>query len=187
MAAIIDYREENIPEIARRLRRGEVGIIPSDTIYGISGIVGEERENRIYEIKERPASKKLIVLSSLEGLESLGVEVKDEIKKLWPSPLTVILPEIGGDTLAVRVPSDPFLLSLLTLSGPIYSTSVNFSGQPALQTFSEIEPVFSSKVDFIVKKERIEKGESSTLLDATKTPCRVLRQGAYKVPEYLLT
>ena len=55
-----------------------------------------------------------------------------------------------------------------------------------METFEDIYPVFSEKVDFIVRKENIVKGESSTLLDATKRPCRIIRQGAYKVPEKLL-
>ena len=60
MAAIVEV--ENIEETVKRLKNGEVGIIPSDTIYGISSMVNEEAMERIYEIKERPQSKKLIVL-----------------------------------------------------------------------------------------------------------------------------
>ena len=184
MAAVIEVN--NIEDTIKRLRNGEVGIIPSDTIYGISSLVTEEAMERIYEIKERPQSKKLIVLSDKNSLESLGLIVPDEILSLWPSPLTVILPTKGGDTLAVRVPDDKYLSSLLSETGPLFSTSVNISGKPSLETFEEIYPVFSDRVDFIVRKENIVKGESSTLLDATKKPCRVIRQGAYKVPESLL-
>lgn len=184
MAAVIEVN--NIEDTIKRLRNGEVGIIPSDTIYGISSLVTEEAMERIYEIKERPQSKKLIVLSDKNSLESLGLIVPDEILSLWPSPLTVILPTKGGDTLAVRVPDDKYLSSLLSETGPLFSTSVNISGKPSLETFEDIYPVFSEKVDFIVRKENIVKGESSTLLDATKRPCRIIRQGEYKVPESLI-
>ena len=184
MTAIIDF--DNKEEVVMRLKRGEVGIIPSDTIYGISSLVDDEAMERIYEIKERPQSKKLIVLSDKASLESLGLIVPDSIMALWPSPLTVILPTKEGETLAVRVPDDKYLLTLLSETGPLFSTSVNISGKPSLETFEEIYPVFSDRVDFIVRKENIVKGESSTLLDATKKPCRVIRQGAYKVPESLL-
>ena len=184
MTAIIDF--DNKEEVVMRLKRGEVGIIPSDTIYGISSLVDDEAMERIYEIKERPQSKKLIVLSDKASLESLGLIVPDSIMALWPSPLTVILPTKEGETLAVRVPDDKYLLTLLSETGPLFSTSVNISGKPSLETFEEIYPVFSDRVDFIVRKENIVKGESSTLLDATKKPCRIIRQGAYKVPESLL-
>ena len=184
MAAVIEVN--NIEDTIKRLRKGEVGIIPSDTIYGISSLVTEEAMERIYEIKERQQSKKLIVLSDKNSLESLGLIVPDEILSLWPSPLTVILPTKDGDTLAVRVPDDKYLSSLLSETGPLFSTSVNISGKPSLETFEDIYPVFSEKVDFIVRKENIVKGESSTLLDATKKPCRIIRQGKYKVPESLI-
>ena len=184
MAAVIEVN--NIEDTIKRLRNGEVGIIPSDTIYGISSLVTEEAMERIYEIKERPQSKKLIVLSDKNSLESLGLIVPDEILSLWPSPLTVILPTKGGDTLAVRVPDDKYLSSLLSETGPLFSTSVNISGKPSLETFEDIYPIFSDRVDFIVRKENIVKGESSTLLDATKRPCRIIRQGKYKVPESLI-
>lgn len=184
MAAVIEVN--NIEDTIKRLRNGEVGIIPSDTIYGISSLVTEEAMERIYEIKERPQSKKLIVLSDKNSLESLGLIIPDEILSLWPSPLTVILPTKDGDTLAVRVPDDKYLSSLLSETGPLFSTSVNISGKPSLETFEDIYPVFSEKVDFIVRKENIVKGESSTLLDATKKPCRIIRQGKYKVPESLI-
>ena len=184
MAAVIEVN--NIEDTIKRLRNGEVGIIPSDTIYGISSLVTEEAMERIYEIKERPQSKKLIVLSDKNSLESLGLIVPDEILSLWPSPLTVILPTKDGDTLAVRVPDDKYLSSLLSETGPLFSTSVNISGKPSLETFEDIYPIFSDRVDFIVRKENIVKGESSTLLDATKRPCRIIRQGKYKVPESLI-
>lgn len=94
MAVIVDV--ENIEETVKRLKAGEVGIIPSDTIYGISSLVDDEAMERIYEIKERPQSKKLIVLSDKASLESLGLIVPDSIMALWPSPLTVILPTKEG-------------------------------------------------------------------------------------------
>lgn len=184
MALIIDL--DDIEETVERLKMGEVGIIPSDTIYGISSIVSEENMDRIYEIKERPQSKRLIVLSNKESLSDLGVIVKEDILSLWPSPLTVILPTKNGDTLAVRVPDDKYLSAILSKTGPLFSTSVNISGKPSLLNFDEIYASFSNKVDFIVKKGNIKEGESSTLLDGTKRPCRIIRQGAYKVPEKLL-
>lgn len=165
--------------MATRLNRGEVGIFPCDTIYGLCAKVSEENRERIYAIKNRPESKRLLVLMDSSSLSSSRLIVPEDIASLWPAPLTVILPTEDGDTLAVRVPDDPFLSSLLPLTGPIFSTSVNLSGSPALQSFSEIFDVFSERVDFIVRKDFLGKGMSSTLLDATKKPYRVLRQGSY--------
>lgn len=93
MTAIIDF--DNKEEVVMRLKRGEVGIIPSDTIYGISAIVSDKTMDRIYEIKNRPQSKKLIVLSDSASLEALKVIVPASVASLWPAPLTVILPTLS--------------------------------------------------------------------------------------------
>ena len=179
MAEIIDYGFENIGRVAECLEKGEVGILPVDTIYGISSVVSEEGSERIYEIKERPQNKSFIVLMTKEQVLASGLIVPDDILSLWPCSLTAVLPYPDGRTLAVRVPGDGYLQRLLPLSGPIYSTSVNISGTPSLLTYDEILPVFGDRVDFIVKNTAVRGGQSSTLVDATKKPYRILRQGSY--------
>ena len=96
MAVIVDV--ENIEETVKRLKAGEVGIIPSDTIYGISSLVDDEAMERIYEIKERPQSKKLIVLSDKASLESLGLIVPDSIMALAISTYCHPTYKGGGNT-----------------------------------------------------------------------------------------
>ena len=179
MAQIIDYGYESIPRVAECLRDGMVGILPVDTIYGISSTVTEEGSRRIYEIKERPQNKSFIVLMTKEQVLESGLIVDDDIFRLWPCSLTAVLSYPDSRTLAVRVPDDGYLQRLLPLSGPIYSTSVNFSGTPSLLTYDEILPVFGDRVDFIVKNTDVRGGQSSTLVDATKKPYRILRQGSY--------
>ncbi len=180
MSQIIDYTSDNIPLVAEKLKKGEVGIIPCDTIYGISSTVSKEGCERIYEIKKRPQSKAFIVLMTKEQVKRSGLIVPEDILALWPCALTAVLEYHDGSTLAVRVPDDKYLLALLELSGPIYSTSVNISGEPSLLTFNDILPRFSDKVDFIVKSDITGIGLSSTLIDAAKKPYRILRQGSYE-------
>lgn len=180
MAKIIEHTSSNIPLVAQLLKEGKVGIIPCDTIYGISTTVTKEGSEKIYEIKNRPQNKSFIVLMTKDQVEKSGLIVERDILSLWPCALTAVLSYPDGSTLAVRVPSDEYLLSLLELSGPIYSTSVNISGEPSLLTYSDILPRFNDKVDFIVKADISGDGKSSTLIDATKKPYRILRQGSYE-------
>ncbi len=179
MAAIIDYNPYHAYEVGERLKGGEVGIFPCDTIYGLCGRVSEETASRLYEIKRRPASKSFITLMSLEDLLSSSLTVPEDLLSRWPAPLTAILLDSDGSTKAVRVPSDPFVQSVIAVSGPIYSTSVNFSGEKSLLTFSDILPVFSSSVDFIVNDPETKGGMASTLIDATVKPYKIIRQGSY--------
>lgn len=180
MADIIKYSFDCIDEIATRLKKGEVGIFPCDTIYGICASVNKANEERIYSIKNRPQAKRFIILIDKEDIASSPFIVPEELMSMWPNPLTMIVNTKTGDTQALRVPSDPFLKKLLPLSGPIFSTSVNLSGSPSLLSFSSILPVFENRVDFIVEKEDEESGMSSTLVDVTKKPYRVIRQGTFK-------
>ena len=182
VAAVIDHTEDNIGVVAERLKKGEICAVPCDTIYGLSGIVTPHCSERIYEIKERPKSKSFIVLMTKEQVRNSSLIVPDDILSLWPCPLTAILASPDGTTTAVRVPSDSYLQALLPLTGPIYSTSVNVSGSQSLIMFDEIEKAFGDKLDFIVKDENVRGGMSSTMVDATKKPYRIIRQGSYEFP-----
>ena len=180
MAIIIDKNKEgSAARTAALLREGKVGVIPCDTIYGLSGCVGEAVAERLYEIKRRPQSKSFITLMAKEDLLTSGLIVPDDILKRWPAPLTAILSDGKGGTHAVRVPDDSYMQQILKAAGPIYSTSVNFSGEKSLLSFEDILPVFDRLVDFIVKDPSVSGGMPSTLIDATSEPYRVLRQGAY--------
>lgn len=178
-AKIIDYKAENIPYIAELLIKGEVGIFPCDTIYGICACVNDANADRIYEIKQRPQAKSFIELMVKEDIVNRGLKVDEELIKRWPAPFTAIVFNSEGTTTAVRVPSDEFLQKLLKMTGPIYSTSVNYSGQMSLLTFDDILPVFEESVDFIVRAPKLAPGQSSTLINATEKPYKVIRQGAY--------
>lgn len=166
--------------VAALLAEGAVGVLPCDTIYGLSGIADETSAARIYEIKRRPASKNLITLMSMEQVASSDLAVPESVMNAWPAPLTAIVEGLDGATHAVRVPADSFIQQVLSLSAPLWSTSVNFSGERSLITFDDIFPVFNGAVDFIVRKEDTNASSlPSTLLDCTVRPFRVIRQGAY--------
>lgn len=158
-----------------------VGVIPADTIYGLSGVADAVTSERIFSVKERPASKNLIMLSSLDWLASSPYEVPEVLYQHWPCPLTAIVRDSrDGHTQAIRVPADPFIQTLVDRVGPLWSTSVNLSGQPSLMKADEIRGVFGDRIDFIVRKREEDlTALPSTLLDCTVTPFRILRQGAY--------
>ena len=132
------------------------------------------------------------------SLEGYLLFAADELKKsslivppilydIYPAPLTAILrDEDSGNTVAVRVPNDSFIGEIIKKVGPIWSTSVNISGQPSLTTFDEILAVFDSKVDFIVKKNIGSKGLPSTLVDFSSSEIKILRQGAFDIKPYLI-
>ena len=166
---------------AKALKDGKTGILPCDTIYSLSALRNEEKADELYEIKERSASKSFITLMTLDQLRESPLVVPEALYSIWPAPLTAVLVSKDGGTVAVRVPKGEYINKVLSVSGPIYSTSVNISGQPSLLTFDDIFPVFSGKVDFIVEDRSIKGGRPSTLIDATTEPFKVLRQGEFVI------
>ena len=170
------------------LSAGGIAIMPCDTIYGIVGRA-PETEERIRAAKGRGESNPfLMLIENEQALERLSdAKLDRQVAALWPGPLTVVIQARAGGTIAVRVPSDRFLRRLIgRLGAPLYSTSVNRSGQSALGKLSEIVREFEKRVDVIVDGGDILGRAPSTLLDVTQRPFRILREGACKVPPSLL-
>ena len=55
----------SLEEVASLVQKGCVGVIPADTIYGISALADDKTAERIYEIKKRPANKSFIMLADV--------------------------------------------------------------------------------------------------------------------------
>jgi L-threonylcarbamoyladenylate synthase len=167
---------------------GGVAIVPCDTIYGLVGRV-PDAEARIRLIKGRGDDKPFLLLIPEPGLcsEFSPMPVPPSLACFWPGPLTVILPGHGGATVALRVPDSPFLRESMRAAGrALYSTSVNRTGHPSLFRQDDIVSEFSQDVDLILTAGDMPGRLASTVVDATSTPFRIVRQGALELPADLL-
>ena len=190
-AQIIQKSDEASAEkTAQILASGGVVIIPTDTVYGFSGIVGNGSDDRIRAIKGRAETKPLIqLIASPEDLKKYTDDVVPEkLLQKWPGALTIIVntkPGVGGpaaSTIAFRCPGDQWLRKVISLcKAPIYSTSVNRSGQPVLDTQASIIEEFQSEVDLIVKDGDKKGALPSTLVSITDGSVKILRQGSVEV------
>ncbi len=180
--------DENSIEItSNALREGKVCILPTDTVYGFSSIIGKSGE-KIRKIKGREENKPFIVLiDSVESVKKLSdQEIPQELLKFWPGPLTIILEcnesfktESGYETVAVRCPGEEWLRNVIRETGyPIYSTSVNRSGNPVLTKESEIIEEFLPEVELIVRDGDSESSVPSTIVKLEEGGWKVLRKGA---------
>jgi L-threonylcarbamoyladenylate synthase len=177
---------------AEILKRGGVGVFPTDTIYGIiASVFSETGVDKIYKIKGRNASKGLIILiSSMEDLEKFGVEVSEKAKiflqKFWPGKISVILPfnnnklkylnRIDG-TLAFRFPDNKKLLKLIKISGPIVAPSANPEGMFPAKNIKEAKKYFDKNVDFYVDGGELV-SEPSTIVKIIGEQIFVIRKGS---------
>jgi L-threonylcarbamoyladenylate synthase len=178
-----------LPSRALEVLAGKgVVIMPCDTIYGIVGLAPAS-EARIRALKGREQKSFLQLIASADWLARFSdLQLPTGLAALWPGPLTLIVPARSAPgTVALRVPDDPLLRKLLQeLDQPLYSTSVNRSGEPPLWRIPDIAEAFEELVDLLVDAGDLEGRLASTILDVTARPFRILRQGALEVPPELL-
>ena len=186
---VVRFGEPEVLErVSRILEAGGVVIMPCDTIYGIVGRAPDSEE-RIRSLKGRTETAPFIVLvpDAAAAERASSGPIDPRIASLWPAPLTVVVPGKEGKSVGLRVPADPFLLSVLRrVAAGLYSTSVNHSGRPPLERISEILAEFENEVELVVDGGDLPGRRPSTLLDITGRPYRILRQGAFQVPPELL-
>lgn len=170
---------------ANLLKEKKVLILPTDTVYGFSGVVGHT-DAKIRKIKGRAETKPFIqLISSPEDISFITDDrIPEKLLKLWPGPLTIVVSDKKnpGSTVAVRCPGDEWLRSVIRLTGsPLYSTSVNRSGSAVLQKISDIRAEFEREVDLIVDAGDAVSNVPSTIVRLDGETVTVVRQGAVQL------
>ena len=179
---ILKTEPNTIETIAKCLQSESIVIIPTDTIYGFSGIIGKTAE-KIAAIKGRGGHKPFVALiAKPDDIAAYSaIRLPEALRRLWPCPLTLIVPLKTGGTQAFRCPADAWLQEVIIRTGmPIYSTSVNYAGQPPLSDGDSIAAAFEDTVAAIVDAGPLH-GQASTIVDLCGTVPRIIRQGSVKV------
>ncbi|MBI3980810.1 threonylcarbamoyl-AMP synthase [Candidatus Microgenomates bacterium] len=194
--------KNNLSRTITILKNGGVVIFPTDTVWGVGCRIDNVKSvSRVYQIRKRPLEKALPVLvSSLKQAKEYFDNVTEETASLltsyWPGGLTVVyyangqkvLPEVrgGGITVGLRMPNKQDLLEVIKKVGvPLLGPSANFSSEKTPTKKSELDPELLKLVDYVMEGE-CDGNMSSTVIDCTKKPWEILRQGAVKIdPKYL--
>ena len=161
------------------LQQGGVGVMPTDTIYGLVGqALNPETAKRIRELKGRPNRKPFIVLiSSLSDLKKFKVNpppfTLKIIHQVWPGPVSIIF----SKTLACRLPASAPLRELLKQTGPLIATSANPTSEPPAQTISMAKKYFGPAghgIDFYLAGKTASK-KPSTLIKIKQGKIIIIR------------
>jgi L-threonylcarbamoyladenylate synthase len=184
MSEIIDLHTDRptgiIAKISGTIKAGGIVIMPSDTIYGIHAV--SSQETRVREIKKRDDKPFIYLIDDLKRLPFFGIDgVKHHklLEKYWPGTVTFIMHTSDGKTQGIRMPDKEYLRKIIEIVDmPILSTSVNFSGELALNTPREIKEHFSDKVELMVFDPAFDSDRSSTVVDITGDRYRVIREGS---------
>lgn len=179
-------------KLAALLRGGAIGILPTDTVYGLVSIIAPEPIKRLYAAKPRQSHAGTVIASSVDDLIALGLDetALRHVSHLWPAPLSVVVaaqhvPEFLREergSLAVRIPEDKALRSLLQKTGPLMTTSANKHGEKTAATISAAQHIFSDSVDFYVNGGDLSNRPPSTIITVdARGAITVLREGAVPV------
>lgn len=172
-----------------QLMAGEVILYPTDTVWGLGcDATNFEAVEKIYKIKQRAASKSLIVLvDSLAMLQAYVGEIPQtaiDILQQATRPTTIIYNNPKGfakntiaedNTIAIRIVQHEFCQQLLQQFGkPIISTSANISGEPTPKSFDEISDVIKTSVHIVKGIAEVTDVQPSTIL-------KIMEDGTIKV------
>ncbi len=197
MSPVVDAttadREGSIATCVDAVRRGEVVVIPTDTVYGVgadafdpaavAAVLAAKGRGR-----EMPPP---VLVPDVRTVDGLARDVPEGARRLveqvWPGPLTLILwaqPSLHWDlgetagTVALRMPDDEIALAVLRETGPLAVTSANRTGEPAATTVTEaavqLGPAVSVYVDGGARSAQV----PSTIIDFTGERPQVLREGS---------
>ncbi len=155
-----------IQSYADLLANHKILLYPTDTIWGLGcDATSEAAVDRIFEIKERPTHKSLIILvkdiEMMQRYTDIDLDIIQDTIIQTLHPTTFVLSKIKGlaanaiahqdGTIGFRIPSHEFCQSLLGLfNKPIISTSANISGIPTPLEFNQIAETIKNRVDCIV-------------------------------------
>lgn len=195
--------EKSISVTSEILKKGGIVILPTDTVYGFSGITDAkdfdsnsqknlfETDRKIREIKGRAETKPLIQL--IAEPKDIFLYTNDKIPEnllsKWPGSLSIIVhlkPELPmakrQPTVAFRCPGDDWLRKIISeCELPIFSTSVNRSGEPVLDEENKIVSEFENDCDLIVLDGDKKNAYPSTLVSIENDEIKILRQGSVKI------
>ncbi len=190
---------QNLRRLAAALRRSELVALPTETVYGLAAHALDARAcQKIFKAKGRPTNDPLIVhvldLARAEMLAEFNEPARELARKLWPGPLTIVLPRkscvpdivtAGRDTVAIRSPSHPLTRRLLRLANvPLAAPSANLFGYISPTSAAHVLDGLNGKIPSILNGGSCAIGVESTIVDLTNpTRPRILRPGAITAQE----
>ncbi|KAL0235673.1 hypothetical protein GEMRC1_002255 [Eukaryota sp. GEM-RC1] len=184
---------EALQPAIQSIQNGRLVCCPTETVYGLcANAFDGNAVTSIFRAKGRPSDNPLIVhISSYDMLFSVVSSIPPYAKllmdKLWPGPISFVLPALpslppavtaGLPTVAVRMPSHPVMLALITHSNtPLAAPSANISGRPSPTTALHCVEDLSDKVDVILDGGSSSVGLESTVVDVCGDHPIILRPG----------
>lgn len=191
-------RATGLREAASAIRRGELVVLPTDTLYGIGAdAFSPEAVAALLAAKGRGRTMPSPVLvgspTTLHGLVTdFSEQAWELVDAFWPGALTLVAkhqPSLRWDlgdtrgTVAVRMPLHPVALELLNETGPLAVSSANRTGGPSPATCDEAQEQLGEQVALYLDGGKADFATASTIVDVTGRTPVVLRAGAVSLEQ----
>lgn len=195
--------EQSAAKVLAVLQNHRVVALPTDTVYGIAGLVSSSIAIRqLYAIKDRNAMKAIpVLISDVRQIEQLSDNFSAPAQLLaerfWPGALTIIFskrPDLPSElsakaTVGIRMPAHAWLRDILRQCGPLAATSANLSGGANPITAQEVQAQLDGRLEIIVDGGACQGGIPSTVVDCSdEQNLKIVRQGAitaYQISQVL--
>ena len=193
-----EEREEAVEAATLAVQRGELIVLPTDTVYGIGADAFDPAAVRGLLLakgrgREMPPP---VLVSAATTLDALATRVpgyaRALVEEFWPGPLTLVCHQQTslqwdlGDTrgtVAVRMPDHEVAREILERTGPLAVSSANKTGMPAATDADQAVQMLGDDVAVVVDGGEAPGGEASTIVDCTGSQGRVLRLGALSLEQ----
>ena len=199
MVMLLNLKFNKIIEI---LKSGGVGVMPTDTLYGLVGSAfSKQAIERIYKIKNRDVSKPLIVLiSKISDLKKFdicntfhhGEKCLDSVQsvqsltlnKFWPGKVSIILPcastkfkylHRGTKSIAFRFPKSKSLIEVMKKTGPLVAPSANPEGLKPAENIKQAKKYFKDAIDFYLSSGTLKSKPSAIIKFEKNGEIKILR------------
>ena len=187
---IVNCDENGINKIVNAYENGQIIVYPTDTVYGIGcNPFNKDSVSKIYDIKNREGEKRFPILGfskkELEKIVEFNTIAEKISEKFWPGQITMLLPirkemtqRISNNgKLAVRVPNNECVLSILEKCKLIVGTSANISGEKSILDSNECKTQLP-EIDILVNGGKITSLGESTIIDFIDDQLKVIREGS---------
>jgi len=186
-------RAENLTDAVAALKRGEVIVYPTETLYGLGAdALNGAAVEKVFQLKGRePGNPIPVLVADREMLGALVAVIPPLAEKLmarfWPGPLTLVLPAgknispalLNADGgIGVRISSEPVATGLVRALGrPLTATSANPSGLTPARTVQQAKNYFAGAIDLFIDAGELTSRTGSTVVEIGTDTVRIIREG----------
>ena len=188
-----DKKADDLATAVAALRRGEVIVFPTETLYGLGAdALNAAAVEKVFQLKGRDFNNPIpLLIADRAMLRTLVADMPQLAEKLmarfWPGPLTLVLParpdvprplvnSTGG--IGVRISNQPIATALVRAFGrPITASSANPSGKAPARTVAQAKNYFADKIYVFIDAGELTSKTGSTVVEIRANGVRIIREG----------